>query len=234
MDETIQILVYSFRVDKNVKLNKGTIYQLRSSCMIKKTGSRQKAADLPLGPPTDLDFEKALMFFHAYMYGPLQGKLRLYRARAVRSVAKALSSDWEVFASILVKDVGTKLGKGIDLSRHEVKSAENGGSYEYQYHKNTGKDKLHEDMRTGHLFFDHRNNLHEVDLRYVSGQQLSIFFQDWLNNYPDPYPQRYRKSIPFAWIKENGVLLMKLRDGEVEYPKLQAIDVEEFERETED
>jgi hypothetical protein len=29
-------------------------------------------------PPTDLDFEKSLMFFHAYMYGPLQGKLRLY------------------------------------------------------------------------------------------------------------------------------------------------------------
>ena len=37
------------------------------------------------GRPTDLDFEKALMFFHAYMYGPLQGKLSLYRARGVRS-----------------------------------------------------------------------------------------------------------------------------------------------------
>jgi hypothetical protein len=91
------------------------------------------------GPPTDLDFEKALMFFHAYMYGPLQGKLRLYRARDVRSAGKALTSDWEVFASILVKDVGTKLSKGVDLSKYEVKSAEDGGSYEYQYHKNTGR-----------------------------------------------------------------------------------------------
>lgn len=36
------------------------------------------------GPPTNLDFEKALMFFHAYMYGPVQGKLRLYSARGVR------------------------------------------------------------------------------------------------------------------------------------------------------
>jgi hypothetical protein len=36
------------------------------------------------GPPSDLDFEKSLMFFHAYMYGPLQGKLRLYAARGVR------------------------------------------------------------------------------------------------------------------------------------------------------
>ncbi len=129
-------------------------------------------------------------------------------------------SDWEVFASILVKDVGTKLGKGVDLSNHEVKSAENGGSYEYQYHKNTGKEKLRQDMQTGHLFFDHRDNLREVDLRYASGQQLSVFFQRWLDDYPDPYPQRYRKNVPFAWVKENGVLLMKLRNGEVEYPKL--------------
>jgi len=33
------------------------------------------------------------MFFHAYMYGPLQGKLRLYRARDVHVAGKALSSD---------------------------------------------------------------------------------------------------------------------------------------------
>ncbi len=38
------------------------------------------------GPPTELDFEKALMFFHAYMYGPLQGKLRLYAARGVGDI----------------------------------------------------------------------------------------------------------------------------------------------------
>src|SRR5690349_2837474 len=87
-------------------------------------------------PPTDLDFEKALMFFHAYMYGPLQGKLRLYRARDVRAAGKVMTSDWEVFASILVKDVGKKLAKGIDLAGFEVKSSENEGSFEYQYHKN--------------------------------------------------------------------------------------------------
>jgi hypothetical protein len=48
--------------------------------------------------------------------------------------------------------------------------------YEYQYHKNTGKDKLEQDMRLGHLFFDHRDNLRQVDLRYASGAQLSICF----------------------------------------------------------
>ncbi|HTW58146.1 MAG TPA: hypothetical protein VMD99_08450 [Terriglobales bacterium] len=144
------------------------------------------------GPPTDLDFEKALMFFHAYMYGPLQGKLRLYRARDVHSAGKVQPSDWEVFASILVNDVGTKLTKGVDLSGNEVKSAEKGGSYEYQYHKSTGRQKLKDDMRVGHLFFDHRDYLRSVNLRYSSGADLSQFFRKWLEEFPDPYQQRCR------------------------------------------
>lgn len=128
------------------------------------------------GPPTDLDFEKALMFFHAYMYGPLQGKLRLYSARAVRHPGAAMSSDWEVLASILVRDVGKKLAAGIDLAGHEVKSAFEGGSYEYQYHKNSGKEKLRKDAEVGHLFFDHRDNLRNVDLRYAHGSSMKEFF----------------------------------------------------------
>jgi len=167
------------------------------------------------------------MFFHAYMYGPLQGKLRLYRARDVHSGGKVQSSDWEVFASILVKDVGTKLTKGVDLSKYEVKSAENGGNYEYQYHKNTGRQKLKDDMRVGHLFFDHRNNLGSVDLRYVAGADLSVFFAKWLKEFPEPYGQRYRKNVPFGWVKQNGQLLMSLQDGEVTYPQLESASAQE-------
>lgn len=159
------------------------------------------------------------MFFHAYMYGPLQGKLRLYSARVVHAQSAAMSSDWEVFASILVRDLGKKLAAGVDLSQYEVKSASNGGSYEYQYHKNTGKEKLKRDTEVGHLFFDHRNNLRNVHLRYAHGNAMKNFFQKWLREYPDPYPQRYRKSIPFRWVEENAKLLMTLTDGEVTYPE---------------
>lgn len=170
-------------------------------------------------PPTELEFEKALMYFHAYMYGPLQGKLRLYAARNVKSAGGVMSSDWEVFASILVNDLGQKLGSGIDLSNFEVKSAKSGGSYEYQYHKNTGKKKLSHDMKVGHLFFEYANNLKLVNLRFVHGSQMKDFFKKWLDEYPDPYPQRYRKNIPFLWVKNNAKLLMTLEDGEVTYPK---------------
>lgn len=171
-------------------------------------------------PPTGLDFEKSLMFFHAYMYGPIQGKLRLYGARNIPQGSVAMSSDWEVFASMLVNDLGRKFGAGIDLANYEVKSAKRGGSYEYQYHKNTGLDKLAKDLEVGHLFFDYFENLKEVDLRYLHGSQLTEFFGKWRADYPDPYPQRYRKNVPYGFVKQHGTLLMTLKDGEVVFPVL--------------
>jgi hypothetical protein len=159
------------------------------------------------------------MFFHRYIYGALQ-TCDYTQFTPFMLPGRRFPPAGKVFASILVKDVGTKLTKGVDLSGHEVKSAENGGSYEYQYHKNTGKEKLLQDMRLGHLFFDHRDNLRQVDLRYASGEQLSIFFDKWLRDFPDPYPQRFRRGVSFSWVKTHGTLLMSLRDGEVEYPKI--------------
>ncbi len=46
------------------------------------------------------------------------------------------------------------------------------------------------------------------------------FFEKWLNEFPDPYQQRYRRNIPYGWVKENGILLMTLKNGEVVFPKL--------------
>ncbi len=176
-----------------------------------------------------------MMFFHAYMYGPLQGKLRLYGARKIPQGSIAMSSDWEVFASMLVKDLGRKFGAGIDLANHEVKSAKRGGSYEYQYHKNTGLGKLAKDIEVGHLFFDYFDNLREVDLRYLHGSKMVEFFGKWRDEFPNPYGQRYRKSIPYGFVKQNGTLLMTLKDGEVVFPALSmgeppaSIDDEDFE-----
>jgi len=59
-----------------------------------------------------------------------------------------------------------------------------------------------------------------VNLRYLHGSELSSFFKLWRDNYPDPYPRRYRKNIPFGYAKDNGKLLMTLRDGEVVFPVL--------------
>jgi hypothetical protein len=75
-------------------------------------------------------------------------------------------------------------------------------------------------MEVGHLFFDYFDNLKEVDLRYLHGSQLVEFFGKWRDEYTDPYPQRYRKNIPYGFVKRHGTLLMTLKDGEVVFPIL--------------
>ena len=37
-------------------------------------------------------------------------------------------------------------------------------TYEYQYHENTGKEKLANDMEAGHVFFENEDNLRKVTL----------------------------------------------------------------------
>lgn len=177
--------------------------------------------------PTNLDVDKALIFFHAYMYGPLQGKLRLYKDRDI-APHLAASSDWEVFASILVRDAGTRTQKGLDLQGYEVKSAKWGSGFEYQYHRKSWKQKMQEDRAAGHIFISHKQNLRYVEIRHVEGSLISEeFIDEWEENEPytnapnpnAPNPrQRYRKSIPFKWVIDHGILVLRLKKGEVDYP----------------
>ena len=166
--------------------------------------------------PNDLDIEMALIFFHAYMYGPLRGKMRLYSARGVAPRA-AMSEDWEVFASILVRDRGVPTQSGLDLERHEVKSAVYGGSFEYQYHRNSWREKLNKDRAAGHIFISHRDGLRLVEVRYCEGSLMSEFFDAWEEErpYSRATQQRYRKAVPLGWVRENATLILRIEDGEV-------------------
>ena len=157
----------------------------------------------------------AMVFFHAYMYGPLQGKARLYRDRGILARV-AMSEDWEVFASILVRDTGTSTVAGLDLEGYEVKSAKETGSFEYQYHKNSWKGKLESDRTAGHIYISHRDELRHVDVRYCDGSRLSEFFDHWEseNPYSRPNEQRFRRSVPYGWVKENAKLILRIEDGE--------------------
>jgi hypothetical protein len=162
-----------------------------------------------------LSLKPAMEFFSTYMYQPLQGKKLVYESRNVRLGSAVTPSDWEVFASLLVDKRGHGGVSGVDLNGYEVKSAANDGSYEYQYHKETGKAKLRGDMKVGHLFFNHLNFLNRVELRYLHGSDARPYFSQWLKNYPNPYPQRYRNSLPFGWVDENAELLLIIQSGEV-------------------
>lgn len=76
------------------------------------------------------------------------------------------------------------------------------------------------DSKVGHLFFEYSDNLNRVDLRYAHGTWMRDFFAKWIAEFPDPYPQRYRKNVPYGWVKKNGVLLMTLSSGEVAFPNI--------------
>lgn len=160
---------------------------------------------------------ESYQFFRDYMYRPLQGKHAIYEARGIRLGSAVTPSDWEVFASLLVDAKGNGKVSGIDLGEFEVKSGINDASYEYQYHKETGKAKLLGDMKAGHLFFNHSNFLNRVELRYLDGQRAKVYFNKWLKNYPKPYPQRYRNSLPFGWVTENATTLLTINDGSFSY-----------------
>ena len=167
--------------------------------------------------PLDLDIEKALLFFHAYMYGPLRGKTRLFEARGV-SPRVAMSEDWELFASILVRDRGVPSQGGLDLERYEVKSALHGGGFEYQYHRKSWREKLAADREAGHLFISHRDGLRLVEVRYCTGSALASFFDAWEGErpYADDSQQRFRRSVPFGWARDHAALILRLVDGEQE------------------
>lgn len=171
--------------------------------------------------PADLDIENALIFFHAYMYGPLRGKLRLYKARDM-APRMVMSEDWELFASILLRDRGTPGQSGLDLEGYEVKSAVGRGSFEYQYHRNSWREKLSEDREAGHVFITHEDGLRLVEVRYCEGSDMrERFFDAWEAErpYSNPNQQRFRKQVPFGWVRDNATLLLRLVDGEVEEPE---------------
>lgn len=116
---------------------------------------------------------------------------------------------------------------GADLLGWEVKSAKEGGSYEYQYHLNTGAEKLKEDCEVNHLFCTYSETYKDVVVRVMRGKDLaSKFFKVWEPNYlinydvsvPDSQRrQRFRKSISFGYVKANGVLVLKIKNGKLVY-----------------
>ena len=163
----------------------------------------------------------ALIYFHAYMYGPLRGRVRLYEQRGLQP-RMAMSEDWEIFASILVRNAGAGTMSGLDLEGYEVKSTLDGSSFEYQYHKRSWREKLDADSTAGHIYISHRDELRHVEVRYCAGSELSDFFEKWKGEKPysaENEQQRFRRSIPYGWVKTNAALILRIKDGEATYQR---------------
>ncbi|HCG6983257.1 TPA: hypothetical protein NJ311_003617 [Vibrio parahaemolyticus] len=131
---------------------------------------------------------------------------------------------WELFASILTGQKGTG-NTGADLQGWEVKSATMNSSFEYQYHLNTGLEKLEEDCIVNHLFCSYSKDYSKVNVMVMKGNDLAIpYFHQWRNGYEHNYDrnvdastrrQRYRKAIPYGHVKRNGEVILTIENGQL-------------------
>ncbi|WP_309716871.1 hypothetical protein [Armatimonas sp.] len=128
--------------------------------------------------------------------------------------------DWEVFGAILTGDQ-KRVGYGSDLTQLEVKSAVAGNSFEYQYHKEHGEEKLNEDPQIDHLFISYSKDYTSLVVRYVEAARLAPVFESWRQGYQERYAsggQRFRKSISFGFVVEHSEVILRVVDGLQVYP----------------
>jgi hypothetical protein len=125
------------------------------------------------------------------------------------------SQDWEVFAALLLNDRANGKLTGPDLTQYEVKSSKQGKSYEYQYHKNTGLQKLESDKTVDHVFVVYSLNYRDGAVMLVPKESLVSVFEGWKQDVLRSYgeaegqAQRCRKQVSAGFVKEHGKVVYK-------------------------
>lgn len=166
----------------------------------------------------------AFKFYSRHIYD--KEKIRLLLKHNLKIAGSVPSVLWELFGALLTERSGAG-STGADLQGWEVKSAKEGGSYEYQYHLNTGAAKLKEDCEVSHLFCTYSETYKDVEVRAMNGYDLAgKYFRTWepdyFKNYDASVPkelrrQRYRKSIAYGYVEANGNLVLNIKDGKLVY-----------------
>ncbi|MEM6256626.1 MAG: hypothetical protein AAF821_27275 [Cyanobacteria bacterium P01_D01_bin.156] len=167
-----------------------------------------------------LQIHEAYSFYRKYILEYSQNKAKVYEQYGFSLQGSIGSKDWEVFAAILLND-RARIGDGADLEHYEVKSATTGSSFEYQYHRNHGLDKLTDDRDVDHIFVARSRDYLDVDIWLVERAKIVPVFDKWLpeliQNYETAGRQRFRRSVTYGFVKNQGTLLLKISSGELSY-----------------
>ena len=128
-------------------------------------------------------------------------------------------SVWECLGAVLYGK-RKQAGYGADLGDVEVKSVAAGSSgVEYQYHKESGLEKLRHDMTIDHLFLFYGNEYKSLDSYLVKGVSLAPTMREWLAKlegwYDNPCHQRFRCSIKSRFVRANGKRILTIEDGKL-------------------
>ncbi len=163
--------------------------------------------------------EEAFAYYEEHILAPLRAKRPIYEERNIPMEGVVPFRDWEVMTAILADDRGSALRSGADLLHHEVKSAKEGGSFEYQYHRSHGVEKLDHDLTIEHLYVVYRSGYLDVDVYSLSAEQFAEVGETWrdglIENYRTAARQRYRKNMPRRKVLGEGTAVMRIRDGEL-------------------
>jgi hypothetical protein len=166
----------------------------------------------------NLQVQEAYSFYRAYILEYSRDKAEIYQRYGFSLQGSVGSKDWEVFAAILLNDRARR-GDGADLMNYEVKSAVLGGSFEYQYHRNRGLDKLTDDRDVDHIFVARSETYTKVEIWLVERTKMISTFDRWrlelLQNYETAERQRFRRSVTYGFVKSQGIRLLEISDGEL-------------------
>jgi len=163
--------------------------------------------------------DTAFRFYSRHIYD--KEKMDLLSQHKLPIAGSVPSVLWELFGALLTGRGGTG-ATGADLQGWEVKSASENGSYEYQYHLNTGANKLAEDCVVNHLFCSYSNQYRNVVVKAMNGSELAEeFFKSWMPSYQQNYTaseqrvrrQRFRKSIGFQVVQRRGTPILTIENG---------------------
>lgn len=169
----------------------------------------------------DLNIDGALIYFnHLWKY--LKFTSRVRRKLGFVDCPRSNFQDWETMTCILLRETPGKR-HGCDLSQTEVKSAvRREGSvvrFEYQYHRNTGLQKLKHELLINHVFVILAEDYKDIQFWRVPGDSLRPKMELWSDKIVQEYEagrQRCRMSLCFeADIQPLAHLILHLHNGMV-------------------
>lgn len=148
-------------------------------------------------------------------------KISLLREYNLKVAGHVHSVMWELFCALLTGERAEGI-TGADLNGWEVKSAKNGGSFEYQYHRNAHLEKLDEDCIVNHIFCTYSENYDGVVVRAMTGSELREgYFDSWrpecIEEYSKIETRRFRRSISSGHVNNNGLLVLTIENGQLTY-----------------
>lgn len=164
----------------------------------------------------NLHVSEAYSFYRQFILDYSRDKEAIYKQYGFSLQGSVGSKDWEVFAAILMGDRASP-GDGADLENYEVKSAIIGTSFEYQYHRNRGLEKLRDESTVDHLFIARSRTYKDIEVWLVDRVSLLPIFERWLpeleQNYSTAARQRFRRSVTYGFVTENGSKLLEVKNG---------------------